>query len=383
MAGSDNTHLCMKVLYIDPQSIYNLAQYDCNLLSNINAEITYCCNVKYDAKILDKVNYEYVFRYSKYSLRVLKALSYVISIFKIMLIVRKVRPDVIHIQWWRLWFIDYAVLSYFRKYSGSVVFTAHNVMPHDSGIAYKKRCTKYYNKVDKLIVHVERTKEQLVKEFAIPPEKIFVVPHGLLRANVDHTLVTKYHMELENKWKVQNRIVFSCIGYQSHYKGTDIIKSILENSSLLQNNPKVLFIVAGKGNIFTPETMRSYNNLLVMNNFIPTEQLEAIMNITNVQLLPYRVISQSGVLLSTIEKEIPYIATDVGGLLDPIHIAPIGWSIPLNSVEAFSSLLEFLVQNPEEILRKRNNRIGWESVKQYYDWEDIGKKTMECYMHVL
>ena len=46
----------MKVLYIDPQSIYNLAQYDYNLLNNVNAEITYCCNVKYDAKILDKVN---------------------------------------------------------------------------------------------------------------------------------------------------------------------------------------------------------------------------------------------------------------------------------------------------------------------------------------
>lgn len=69
--------------------------------------------------------------------------------------------------------------------------------------------------------------------------------------------------------------------------------------------------------------------------------------------------------------------------MDPIHIAPIGWSIPMNSAEVFSSLLEFLVQHPEEILCKKNNRIGWESVKQYYDWEDIGRKTMECYMHVL
>ena len=111
----------------------------------------------------------------------------------------------------------------------------------------KKRCTKYYNKVDKLIVHVERTKEQLINEFSILPEKIYVVPHGLLSANVDRTLVDKYYMELENKWNVQNRVVFSCIGYQNHYKGTDIVKSILENNPFLQNNSKVLFIVAGKG----------------------------------------------------------------------------------------------------------------------------------------
>ena len=108
-------------------------------------------------------------------------------------------------------------------------------------------------------------------------------------------------MELENKWNVQNRVVFSCIGYQNHYKGTDIVKSILENNPFLQNNSKVLFIVAGKGNVFTSETMCLYNNLLVINRFIPTEQLEAIMDATDVQLLPYRVISQSGVLLSTIE----------------------------------------------------------------------------------
>ena len=63
---------------------------------------------------------------------------------------------------------------------------------------------------------------------------------------------------------------------------------------------------------------------------------------------------KSGVLLSTIEKEIPYIATDVGGLLDPIHIAPIGWSIPMNSAEVFFFFCwNFLVQHPEEILCKK------------------------------
>ena len=371
----------MKLLYIDPQSIYNLAQYDYNLLKNIDADITYCCSVKYDEKVIDNVNYEYIFKYSKYRWQVLKALSYIISILKVIIIVRRLRPDIIHIQWWRLWFVDYIALFCFKKYCSCVVFTAHNVMPHDTGITYKKKCIDYYNKVDKLIVHVERTKEQLIKDFSIPAKKIFVVPHGLLNANVDSTVVDKYYTELENKWNVQRKIVFSCIGYQSYYKGTDIVKSALESSQLLQDNPNVLFIIAGKGDIFTPQMMHSCKNLLVMNTFIATEQLEAIMKATDVQLLPYRNISQSGVLLSTIDKEIPYISTDVGGLSEPIHIAPIGWTISPNSPDEFLQLLEFLVLHPDEIKQKKFNNDGWKSVKKYYNWEDIGKKTMDCYQH--
>lgn len=372
----------MKLLYIDPQSGYNLAQYDYSLLNNIDADITYCCSIQYDAKIIDRVDYRYVFKYSKYRWKVLKALSYIVTILKVIIIARRIHPDIIHIQWWRLWFIDYIALSFFKKYCGCLVFTVHNVLPHDSGTFYKKKCIDYYNKVDKLIVHVERTKEQLIEDFFIPAKKIFVIPHGILNANVNNSIVDEYYVKLENEWGVQDKIVFSCMGYQGYYKGTDIIKSAFENSSLLQNSPNVLFIVAGKGDIFTPNMMHSYRNLLVINNFIPPEQLEAIMKATNVQLLPYRVISQSGVLLSTIDKEIPYISTDVGGLSEPICIASIGWIVPLDSAEELSSLLEFLVLHPEEIQSKKDNRIGWKSIKQYYNWIGIGKKTMDCYKSV-
>ena len=151
---------------------------------------------------------------------------------------------------------------------------------------------------------------------------------------------------------------------------------------MLQNNSHILFIIAGKGDIITPKMMHGYNNVLVINNFIPSEQLEAIMRVTDVQLLPYRTISQSGVLLSTIDKEIPYIATDVGGLSEPLSIASIGWLISPDSIDELQSLLESLSLCPKEIQCKKNNHDGWKSVKKYHDWKDIGRKTMDCYRTV-
>ena len=64
----------MKLLYIDPQSAYNLAQYDYSLLSNMDVEITYCCSVRYDAKEIANAHYRCVFSYVKYKWRVLKRL---------------------------------------------------------------------------------------------------------------------------------------------------------------------------------------------------------------------------------------------------------------------------------------------------------------------
>ncbi|WP_297678215.1 glycosyltransferase family 4 protein [uncultured Bacteroides sp.] len=373
----------MRLLYIDPQSAYNLAQYDYSLLSNMDVDITYCCSIKYDAPSIVGVDYRFVFNYAKYKWRIFKAFSYILSILRVIAIVREIRPDVIHIQWWRLWIVDYVALYFYKRYCNCVVFTAHNVMPHDSGLRYKKKCSDYYNRVDKLIVHVNRTKEQLVKDFCIPAEKIFVIPHGVLNNTVDNSAVGRYEEELEIKYNVKSKIVFSLLGYQSLYKGTDILKSVLERSKQLKNNSHILFIIAGKGDIITPEMMNEYDNVLVINSFIPSEQLEAIMRVTDVQLLPYRVISQSGILLSTINKEIPYISTDVGGLSEPMSIAPIGWLISLDSVDELCSLLESLSSHPEEIQRKRNGHEGWKSVKLHYEWKEIGRKTMDCYNLIL
>ena len=369
----------MKLLYIDPQSGFNLAQYDYSLLSNLDAEITYCCSTIYDAPNVEGVCYKYLFDYNRIKIKPLKAISYIISMFKVAFLSRKIRPDVIHIQWWRLWIVDYFILRILKLYTKQIVFTAHNVLPHDSGESFSNKCKKYYQKVDKIIVHTNRTKEELIELFGLPSNKIFVIPHGLLTFSVNDEAVNKQLEKLKKIWSLENRLVFSLIGYQSWYKGTDILKRAFETSSILKNNPNVLFIVAGKGNVFTKEMMHSYDNLLIMDDFVPSDTLEALMNITDVQILPYRIISQSGVLLTAIEKEIPYISTNIGGLSEPIEIASIGWLLQSDSFDELRTLLEYLAFHPNEILEKKLDVYGWSKIKRYYNWESIGKKTLDCY----
>lgn len=370
----------MKVIYINPQSGYNLAQYDYNLLSNIkDADITYCCSTIYDAPIIENIDYRYVFHYNRKKTNLLKAFSYLWSLVKIFFIVLRIRPDVIHIQWWRLWIADYLFLSVLKRICSQVVFTAHNVVPHNSGDSMHLKCRKYYRKVDKIIVHVPGTKDELICDFRVDSRRIFIIPHGLLYSNCNRSSVEQQKQMLESQFKLKDKLVISAVGYQSPYKGVDIIKRAYLESEVLHHSSNAFFIVAGKGGIFTKEMMNTYDNLLVYDEFLSTELLTAIMEKTDVLLLPYRKISQSGVLLTAIEKEIPYIATDVGGLCEPLNIAPVGWQLKNNSVTEIQALLENITMYPRSVDIKRSNKEGWNKIKAYYDWKAIGKKTAICY----
>lgn len=379
LCGTHFFILMKTIVYIDPQSGSNLAQYDYNLLININANIIYCCNDIYDAPIADCITYKCIFHYSNKKNNILKGLSYVLSLIKIFFLVRSVKPDIVHIQWWRVWFVDYLMLSILKKYCNSIVFTAHNITPHDSGDVFHLKLKKYYQRVDKIIVHAARSKKELVISFGINPGKIYVIPHGLLRTSCDQSLVSLEQKKLVSLCGNRKKLVFSLIGSQNYYKGIDLFYDAYIHNPILCKNENIMFIVAGKGDVFCSELMKKYENLLVYDSYISNELLEAILNITDVEILPYRRISQSGVLLSAIAKGIPYIATNVGGLSEPISIAPVGWLLETISSDSLSDCLCHIISSPHEIFDKQNNLGAWSKIRTYYDWKPIGMKTMECY----
>lgn len=368
-----------KLLFIDSQSYDNLAVYDYSLLKGIDAEIIYCCNTMYNAPILENVVYKRVFCYSNANNSFRKVISYIVSLLKIFLIARNERPDVVHIQWWRLWVVDYIFLFLLKYYVKQIVFTAHNVVPHNSGNKMKFKCMQYYKKVDKIIVHTNNTKQELVLDFGILPQKIYVIPHGLLRFNLDRNKVDCMKNNLSEIYNLQGRLIFGALGVQSPYKGTDLIQSAFINSALLKNNSDVFLIVGGKGNIINADTMNGCSNVYINNSLLSDEEFQALMELTDVLLLPYRRISQSGVLLTAIEAHIPYIATEKGGLLEPLSIANVGWRLCEVGADELRVKMEELFLKKESVIEKKNAQTEWDKVKAYYNWNRIGTLTMECY----
>ena len=354
--------------------------YDYSLLKGMREyEIVYCCNKKYDGPHLDNIEFRPIFTYHQDMNPLVKILSYFYSLLKLVCILKSVRPDVLHIQWWKQWNLDYLFLSLYKKYVKQIVFTAHNLVPHDTGESMKDKCIKYYNKVDKIIVHDNNSKNELIKCFHIKEDKIAVIAHGILDFSVNEAEVVSIMNEISEKYNLKGKLVFSSMGGQSPYKGTDLICDAFLNSEILKNNTDVFLIIAGKGSIATPERVKELNNVLVVNYSLSDSEFQAIMRLTDVMLLPYRKISQSGVLLTTIQNQIPFAVTPVGGLAEPLELAHVGWIVSSPTIEDVRECMENLAKDKERTKAVKLNQNNWNFVKDKYNWKKISLQTEEFY----
>lgn len=328
---------------------------------------------------LSNVSYRKVFSYNKIENPILKGLSYICSIFHVIYIVAKMRPDVVHIQWWRLWCVDYVALFLYRLFAHQVVYTAHNLLPHDSGRKYIRQSQLYYNRVDKIIVHAQSTRQELIDQFHIASSKVYVAPHGVIAPHCDQAKVDMIMQQLREQHDLNNRLVFSALGLQNPYKGTPLLRQALLSSTMLKNNPRVFIFIVGKGDIIRPCDFEDYHNVKVVNLFVEAEYMQAVTRLTNVLLLPYQRISQSGILLSALQYHIPYLATPVGGLTEPLAYGDIGWTLREQTSAQLREAIESLSLNSSEVLEKKNNSKAWSNVLQHYDWQHIATLTMQCY----
>lgn len=371
----------MKTLvYVDPQSGGSLAMYDYSLLKGmVNQQIIFCCSTLYDAPVDRKIEYLSIFNYNR-KRHIFKLISYIISLVRLVGVLRKYRPNTLHIQWWRVWFLDYLFLNIYKKYAGQVVFTAHNLVPHDSKPSTKGKCIKYYKKVDKIIVHEKNAKNELVSNFGIEEGKIFVIPHGVLKLKVNNEHVSQLVADIKDKYHIKNKIVIGSMGTQGIYKGSDLIRDAYKQSEKLKNNKDVVLLIAGRGNVFNKGIdVSEYKNLIVNDKFMTEDEYDAYMQIVDVLLLPYRKISQSGVLLTAIEKEIPFAVTPIGGLIEPFSIAQVGWTIKDASIDSVKLFMEYISENILEVVKIKKDSGSWNKIKKYYDWENISAKTEAMY----
>ena len=237
-----------KCFYIDPESYANLSAYDYNLLSNIDGDIVYLCSSLYDHEPMkENVTSIPVFTYNKKKTNLQKGLSYINSYFKIFFYILRLKPKVIHIQWLRLQTFDlcfYQIVS--RLTHTRLILTAHNVLPLDTGTRYVKLYRRIYHLMDRIITHSKNSRRELLELFNLPPEKVVVIPHGLLKVNVDTEKLKNETGDFQELYPRQNRLVFSSLGFQTTYKGTDLLAKVWATTPELNQNPDCLLIIAGK-----------------------------------------------------------------------------------------------------------------------------------------
>ena len=378
----------MRLAYVDSQSYHNLAKYDAGFLqglsdSGFGGEIRFFASDLLDQPIPDGIEVIPLFNYSRKRSRISKFTSYVNSMVKILVAAFSNPMDVYHFQWFKFPPVDLLCVIILKKFAGAcVVFTAHNVVPHGGEKGRHWFLGKIYKAVDRIVVHNANTADEISRRFSIDRDRFSVLRHGLI--NLEGRGTPKYQQQLSD-FVAGHESCFLFIGYGTHYKGLDLLLEAWPKVSSTAARKVGLVVVGAVEDDLKPIAKRaaceSADTLLVVDAHVPEADLYHALQLCDVVVLPHRIISQSGVLLSVIGLGVPMLVAALPGLLEPLSIAPVGWQFD-GTKKGLVSQLMYLADHPEEVSDVRNNREAWEAISREYDWKTIADRAVTVYRNV-
>lgn len=361
------------VFFVDPMSSGNMERYDVDLLRNItNYKVFFYGNIAMKERYGQS---KLIYRYNQRKDIFYKVFSYINSQVKLFKEVKKVNPEIIHFQWFKMPFFDYLLIKAIKNKGTKIIFTAHDILPHDTNQKYKKIYNKIYNVVDAIIVHSQNSKEEIMTDFNIEENKIYVIPHGVIKISHEDFVLEN----IANKVNL-GKIKLAFLGNIQKYKGIDfLIEAWLEFEKKYKNH-NLQLIIAGKGDIPKKDLLSRSSNVVIDNKLLTDDEFYSYLKLADIILLPYREISQSGVLFNALAEKKLIIATDKGGIGEPYKLFNLGWLITKSNVaEELIEIFEEINQNPDILEKKELSPYDWQRIEEYYSWQKIGEMTEIVY----
>ena len=271
--------------------------------------------------------------------------------------------------------IDRFFIKKFCKQNENVVYTVHDVIPPIRSFSWSKgSLKKMYRSVDKMIVHTEENKRQLVDVFSVPEERIYVVNHG---TDVDYVKLDKERCRAELGLD-KEKVVLLFYGLIREQKGLDDLIRAMKGLKDCQ-----LFIA---GAMPHGESFDAYDSLIKdtgidavkMIKFVPEEMTDTVFNSCDVICLPYKYFySQSGVFMQSIKYRKPVVVSDVSSFREYLNDYSIGILCNPNDPDDLRKKLEELIS----VLKLDPDRFSADLEKAAKDnsWETSAKKYLTVF----
>jgi len=244
----------------------------------------------------------------------------------------KQKPDYIHFDWetsyyYRrsLWMtlinVPFFIIQvYIARYifNCKLVWTPHNIIPHDSKyLQIHRLCRRFFARNMKWIrLFSEISLEGAVTEFKCNPNKFKIIPEGSYvgyYANKINQIEARKTLNIKN-----DKLVLLYAGLIKPYKGiTDLIKWFNDSFS----NEAILIITGKVMNKDYFETIKALKNenIILVGCFIENDELQLYFNAADVVVLPFKKIENSGSVILAMGFKKPVIAPKMGVLTERLR----------------------------------------------------------------
>jgi glycosyltransferase involved in cell wall biosynthesis len=243
--------------------------------------------------------------------------------------------DVIHFHWPSFLYYDehstlntlwgltrfFLLYSIIRMRGGRVIWTAHNLYPHDGGRhEWSHRLVRRFitRNVDVIVAHSPSARTILEAEFGISDENIVEVPHGNWIG---------YHPFTTTKAEARKALgipptayVYCIVGACRPYKNLEALIAAFKRV-----NGDCFLLIAGqfqsaeyKATIDRLLTHLPSTHVRMEARFIDNEEVQYYVVAGDALVLPYTEILTSGSAMLGLSFGIPVIAPNIGGMADTI-----------------------------------------------------------------
>ncbi len=281
------------------------------------------------------------------------------------------RFDLIHAHW--AYRSGWVATQLAREFSRPCVITAQGsdiaVWRHER--RKRRRLLAALQQAQVIIALNPHMRANLLAE-GVAAEKVIVIPQGVDCGRFQPVAGVRAGWLPAN---FQSQFVLLCVANHHHVKGVDVLLH-----ALAQSHPSIALVLVGGG----PETRRleALSKSLALSSRVwfagvqPPETIPQWINAADVVVIPSRSEGGPAILLEALACGKPVVATATGMAPAVLTDEQIGLLTPVADVQSLARALE----------RAREQHWDAERLRQHalpYRWEEIGRRIVAVYHHVL
>lgn len=313
--------------------------------------------------------------------RICKGLTYPYYWGRLLKLVQEERPQIVHFQWLPLPPLDLLYLRRLRRrhpYIG-VVATIHDVDPVTT-VFGEHGVPGILHLADGVIVHGQASKATLIRRFPfLDQDKVHVAAHGPLYVSDLSPLEDASNAE-------RKKHVALVFGEIKRYKGLDILAKALCSLNA-EDKAKLKIVVAGK---LEEAACRAHLEQLrdtgvevdLRVGYVPSKEVASLFRAADLALLPYKAITQSGVLLTALAQGRAVIASALGDIPELVNATQGGWCVTPSDPAALAAALHQALAAESCDLRRRGS-LARAKLLAEFGWDSTAMSTIACYEKAL
>jgi glycosyltransferase involved in cell wall biosynthesis len=281
----------------------------------------------------------------------------------------RLRPDVVHLQHGHFWFN--LALPLLRKFP--LVVTIHDPRHHVGDRISQKTPQRVmdfgFRRADRVIVHGQAMKQQVVDLIGISSERIHVMP-----------LVAMGSVHSPPSQDDDGRSVLF-FGRIWKYKGLEYL--IQAAPAIAREVPDARIVIAGQGDDFEPyrRMITEPSRFVIHNRYIPAAERDRLFHQATVVVLPYIEATQSGVVPVAYSYGKPVVATHTGALSEAVEDGKTGRLVPPGNPHALAHAIIELLSDP--LKRREMGAAARRKLDAEFAPAVVARQTIDVYRRAI